>query len=155
VSRFAQLVALSAVLYLVAVGPVFAAPSRAEFIRRGDALCTQAQRELVPLAQRAKTAKSLPKARQWAAATRLWSDQIRIQVRFSSRFRSLGTPAGDAKARGLVSGFVRGLSLARRVRDAFAARSTRSLASTLPAYLRFTVSLNRRVAAYGFKVCGR
>jgi hypothetical protein len=45
--------------------------------------------------------------------------------------------------------------LARRVRDAFSRRSTTSLAVTLPAYIRFTVSLNRRVAAYGFKVCGR
>jgi hypothetical protein len=45
--------------------------------------------------------------------------------------------------------------LARRVRDAFARRSTTSLAAALPEYIRFTMSLNRRVAAYGFKVCGR
>ena len=88
------------------------------------------------------------------AVTALWSDQIRIQSRFIPRFRAIGFPAGDATARSLSSGLERGLLLARRVRDAFAARSTSALATALPAYVRFTLSLNRRVRAYGFRVCG-
>jgi hypothetical protein len=124
-------------------------------VGKGDALCQQVQQELMPLVRRAQAAKSLPAGRQWAAAERLWADQIQIQTRFTARLRAVGVPRGDAKAHSIVLGLDHGLLLARRVRDAFARRSTTSLAVTLPEYLRFTVSLNRRVAGYGFKVCGR
>lgn len=147
--------AISALGLALTAGTAIAAPTKAQFIRQGDALCSQAQRELVPLRRRAQAAKSLPKAQQWAAVTRLWTEQIGIQTRFNARFRALGVPRGDSKARSLVSGFDRGVVLARRVRDAFAARNTSGLATALPAYVRFTLSLNRRVAAYGFRVCGR
>lgn len=138
----------------LSVSVALAAPTKAELIRRGDALCGQVQRDLAPLRRRAEAAKSLPEARKWVAVTALWSDQIRIQARFIPRFRAIGVPAGDATARSLSSGLERGLLLARRVRDAFAARSTSALATALPAYVRFTLSLNRRVRAYGFRVCG-
>jgi hypothetical protein len=97
----------------------------------------------------------LPEAQKWAAVTRIWTAQIAIQARFNARFRALGVPTGDSAARALVSGLDHGLVLARRVRDGFAARDTAALADVLPAYLRFTLSLNRRVVAYGFSACGR
>jgi hypothetical protein len=153
--RLAQVVALVVLGLVLAVDAASAAPTRAEFIRQGDALCKQVQRELAPLRRRAEAAKSLPQAQQWAAVSRLWTDQIRIQARFNARFQGLGLPSGDATARSIVSGLDRGLVLARRVRDGFAARSTSALAIALPAYIRFTTSLNRRVAGYGFNVCGR
>lgn len=140
---------------MLSVSAAQAAPTKAHFIQRGDSLCGQVRRELAPLRLRAEAAKSLPQEQQWTATTRLWTDQVRIQARFTTRFHRLGIPAGDATARSLVSRLDRGLVLARRVRDAFAAKSTSSLGSALPAYIRFTVSLNRRVAAYGFRVCGR
>jgi hypothetical protein len=108
---------------------------------------------LAPLRRQAQAVKSLPESQKWAATTRLWSDQIRIQARFNVRFRALGLPTGDSEARSIVGGLDRGLVLARRVRNAFARRSTAGLAAALPAYVRFTLSLNRRVAAYGFRVC--
>lgn len=138
----------------LAADVALAAPTKTQFIRQGDALCGQVLRELAPLQSRAEAAKSLPTTRKWVAATTLWGDQIRIQVRFITRFRALGVPAGDAKARSLISGLDRDLLLARRVRSAFAARDTGALATALPAYATFTLSLNRRVRAYGFRVCG-
>jgi hypothetical protein len=87
--------------------------------------------------------------------TRIWRTQVDIQEHFNARLHALGTPAHDSAARSLVSGLDRGLVLARRVRNAFAARDTATLGRALPAYVRFTLSLNRRVAAYGFSVCGR
>ena len=130
-------------------------PTKAQFIRQGDALCTKTQQELLPIRRQAEAAKSLPASQKWAAATRVWTLQLQIQARFNARFRAIGTPPGDDVARNLTGGFDRGLLLARRVRNAFAARSTNALASALPTYLRFTISLNRRVASYGFHVCGR
>jgi hypothetical protein len=155
VGRFA--IAAAATTLIVALAPTAAtaAPTRAQFIRRGDALCRQVQRQLVPLRRQARAAKSLPRAQQWAAATTIWTAQITIQSRFNARFRALGVPTGDATARQLVAGLARGVTLARRVRDAFAARDTTSLARALPPYLRFTLALNRRVSAYGFADCGR
>jgi hypothetical protein len=86
----------------------------------------------------------------------------RMRERYAERMleqhcdeRAVGLPTGDSKARSIVLGLDRDLVLARRVRDAFAKRSTTSLAAALPEYIRFTMSLNRRVAAYGFKVCGQ
>jgi hypothetical protein len=146
---------VSAVVPLLAPLAADAAPTRGQFIRQGDALCRQVQRELLPLRRQAEAAKLLPEAKQWPAVTRIWTAQVKIQAGFNARFRALGTPAGDSKARSLVSGLDRGLSLARRVRNAFANRDTTTLASALPAYIRFTLSLNRRVVAYGFVVCGR
>jgi hypothetical protein len=154
VGKFAFLIAVTGLGLALSAGPALAAPTKAQFIRKGDALCRSVQQELVPLVREAQAAKSLPQSRQWAAAERLWADQIRIQARFTARLRALGLPTGDSKARNIVLGLDRGLVLARRVRDAFARRSTTSLAVALPEYIRFTVSLNRRVAAYGFKVCG-
>lgn len=153
VSRFAVAV-LTAVVALLAPVAANAAPTRAEFIRQGDALCRQVQRQLVPLRRQAEAARSLPQSQQWAAVTRIWRAQVSVQEQFNTRFHALGIPARDSAARSLVSGLDRGLVLARRVRDAFAARDTATLASALPAYVRFTLSLNRRVVAYGFSVCG-
>jgi hypothetical protein len=133
----------------------FAAPTKAQFIQRGDALCAGVIRELAPIVRRSEAAKSLPEAKQWAAAAAIWTDQIRIQARFNSRFRAIGVPAGDKTARSLVVGLERGLVLARAVRDAFTARSTARLATAIPAYVGFTRALNRRVQIYGFRVCGR
>lgn len=132
-----------------------ASPTRGEFVRKGDALCLQTQRELAPLRRRADAAQSLPEAQRWTAVTRIWTAQIGIQARFNRRFHALGTPAGDRAARGLVAGLDRGLVLARRIRNAFAGRDATTLATALPAYVRQTMSLNRRVVAYGFRTCGR
>ena len=151
--RLACLIAVIFLNLVFAVSAAIAAPTKAQFIQKGDALCRQVQRELVPLRREAQAAKSLPVSQQWAAAERLWADQIRIQARFNTRLRAVGLPSGDSEARGIVSGLDRGLVLARRVRDRFAAKSA-TVGVALTAYLRFTVSLNRRVAAYGFNVCG-
>jgi hypothetical protein len=144
-----------AIAVVLSVEAAAAAPTKAEFIRRGDALCTQAKGQLVPLHREAESAKALPREKMWSAATRLWTKQLRIQSGFVSRFRSLGVPPNDARARSIVAGMGRGLTLTRRVRDAFAARSTSRLATELQAFLQYTVALNRRVVAYGFVVCGR
>jgi len=154
VGKFALLIAVMGLGLMLSVSAAFAAPTKAQFIQKGDALCREVQRELAPLVRRAQAAKSLPESQQWPVAQRLWADQIRIQARFTARLRAVGVPTGDLKARSIVSGLDRGLVLARRVRGAFARRSTTSLAVVLPEYIRFTMSLNRRVAAYGFKVCG-
>jgi hypothetical protein len=138
----------------VSVAAAVAAPTKGQFIRQGDTLCAQVKRELVPLRRQATAAKSLPRSQMWAAVTRLWSAQIQIQRRFISRFHRIGVPANDSRARALVSGLDRGIGLAIRVRDAFAARDTSALSTMLPAYVRYTASLNRRVVAYGFRVCG-
>jgi len=142
------------VIALLSTGAAAAAPSRAEFIRRGDDLCAQAKRQLLPLRRDAEAAKALPREQMWAAATRLWTKQLSIQSRFVSRFRALGLPRGDTNARVIVAGLGRGLVLTRRVRDAFAARSTPRLASGLRTFLGYTVTLNRKVVAYGFVICG-
>ena len=151
--RLACLIAVIFLNLVFAVSAAIAAPTKAQFIQKGDALCGQVQRELAPLRRQAQAARSLPVSQQWAAAERLWADQIRIQARFNTRLRAVGLPSGDSEARGIVSGLDRGLVLARRVRDRFAAKSA-TVGVALTAYLRFTVSLNRRVAAYGFNVCG-
>jgi hypothetical protein len=130
------------------------ATSKSEFIRRGDALCTRTLKELAPLRRRAEAAASAPEAKRWSLAASLWSDQIRIQTRFNDRLRAIGTPRGDAAARNLLSRLDRGVVLARRVRDAFAARRVTALATALEAYVDFTLALNDRIRAYGFRVCG-
>jgi hypothetical protein len=154
VGKLSLLIAVIGLGLALSVNAALAAPTKKQFIQQGDALCREVQRELAPLRRRAEAAKSVPESQKWAVAERLWADQIRIQARFTSRLRAVGVPSGDAKARSIVSALDRGLVLARRVRDAFARRSATSLAVALPEYIRFTLSLNRRVAAYGFKVCG-
>jgi len=148
---------ISVLLGLVACSVAVAAPSapsRGEFIRKGDALCTQVKRELAPLLARAEAAKSLSRERQWVAVVDLWTDQIRIQKRFIGRFHAIGVPVNDRRARRLSSGLDRGLVLARRVRAAFADRDEARVPGALSAYLGFTVDLNARTRAYGFRVCG-
>lgn len=132
-----------------------AATTKAEFIKRGDTLCTRMATELAPLRRRADAARSLPEDKQWAAAAAIWSDQVRIQIRFNQRLRAIGAPPNDATARSLLAQLDRGVVLARRIRDAFADARIATLASALPAYIQFTLKLNRQVRAYGFRVCGR
>ena len=82
-----KLVALSAVLVSACLwaGVAEAAPTRSEFIRKGDVACAQTKRELAPVVSRAEEAKLLPRSQQWGAAASLWADQIRIQKRFVVR----------------------------------------------------------------------
>jgi hypothetical protein len=152
-----KFVALTAALVMACLcaGVAQAAPTRSEFIRKGDAVCAQTQRELVPLVARAQEAKLLPRSQQWGAAATLWADQIRIQKRFVVRFRAIGTPTGDTVAQKLVGGLANGVTLATRVQRGFAERNEALLSKALPAYLSFTLALNTRVARYGFRTCGR
>ena len=151
--RLAVLVAALAVAS-VSVGAAQAAPTRLEFIRQGDAICVQVQRELAPIRARAQAAKLLPQSRQWAAVAAIWADQIIIQKRFVARMKALGTPAGDIVARRLVASLARGVTLAVAVQRGFAERDTAALSAALPTYIDFTLALNRRVVAYGFRRCG-
>jgi hypothetical protein len=153
--RRSLLVALLLAAALSVTAAASAAPSRAQFIQRGDALCRDVAVELAPLRIRAQSAKTLPVSEQWPETTRIWTAQVAIQKRFNSRLRAIGVPAGDRAAAAIVSGIDRGVVLARRVRDGFAARDTIALNAALPAYVSFTLALNRRVAAYGFRSCGR
>ena len=149
------LVAAVTAFAFAAASAAAAAPTRAQFISKGDALCAQVARELVPLKRQAEAAQSLSEDQKWRAVARIWTTQIKIQARFNTRFHAIGVPAGDSTARSIVKGLDRGLVLARRVRDAFAARDVYRIPTALSSYVRFTVALNRRVAAYGFRVCGR
>ena len=81
--------------------------------------------------------------------------QVAIQRRFVTKFRAIGTPPGDRSAADLVSRMARGIPLAVKIQRSFASRDTTRLPAVLSDYLDFTLSLNRRVAAYGFRVCGR
>jgi hypothetical protein len=146
---------LVATVALTLAATASAASSKAEFIQRGDALCARTARELAPLRRRAEAAKSLSQREQLAAAASIWGEHIRIQVRFNRNLRAIGAPPEDAAARSMLARLDRGVVLARRIRDAFANARIESLASALPAYIDFTLKLNRQTRAYGFRVCGR
>jgi hypothetical protein len=149
-------VAAAAVASLgVATAQAASSPSKADFIRRGDSLCRQAARELVPIRRRAEAAKSAAVADRWKLVADLWADQIRVQVRFNSRLRAVGTPVGDEEAEDLLRSLDRGVVLARRVQRGFADRDTDSLQQDLPNYIEFTLKVNRKTRLYGFRFCGR
>lgn len=148
------LIAIASLALAGTASTAVAATTKAEFIRRGDVLCASLAKEVAPLRRRAAAALKLPEYEQWGAAAAIWSDQIRVQVRFNRRLRAIGAPPGDAAARSLLAQLDRGVVLARRVRDAFADARIATLASALPAYVQYTLKLNRQVKAYGFRVCG-
>jgi hypothetical protein len=154
VRRLLVLAALSSVALAGTASAASAASTKAEFIKRGDALCARMQKELAPLRRRAEAAYALPESRRMAAAAAIWRDQIRIQVSFNQRLRAVGAPPDDTAARRLLAQLDRGVVLARRIQSAFADGRIASLSSALPAYLEFTLKLNRQVRAYGFRVCG-
>ena len=139
---------------LATAGVAQASPSKAEFIRKGDALCTQTKKALVPIQARAQAAKTLPTDARWQATADIWADQIAIQRRFIAKFHAIGTPAGDRAATSLVASMSKGLTLAVNVQQGFADRDTIRLPTFLSDYVTYLLKLNRRVAAYGFRVCG-
>jgi hypothetical protein len=155
VRRVLVLVAIASLALAATASTAVAATTKSDFIKRGDLLCAGMARELGPLRRRAEAALKLPEYEQWGVTAAIWSDQIRIQVRFNRRLRAIGAPPNDAAARNLLAQLDRGVVLARRIRDAFADARIASLASALPAYIQFTLKLNRQVRAYGFRVCGR
>ena len=114
--------------------------------------CLERSRATSPVTWAA--AKLLPETKMWAETADIWADQIVIQKRFVARFRAIGTPAGDAVAVALVGKLARGVLLATRVQQGFAAHDVMKLQAALPAYVRYTLDLNRRVVAYGFRACG-
>jgi hypothetical protein len=155
VGRLLVLVAIVSLALAGTASTAAAASSKAEFIRRGDALCADVAKQLAPLRRRAEAAYALPESKRMAAAASIWGDQIRIQLSFNRRLRAVGAPPGDAAARNLLAQLDRGVSLARRIQNAFAYGRIASLSEALPAYLDFTLKLNRQVRTYGFRVCGR
>jgi hypothetical protein len=152
-----KLVALSIALVVagLSAGAAQAAPTRSEFIRKGDAACAQTKRELVPLGARAQAAALLPPSQQWTASATLWADHIRIQKRFLVRFRAIGTPTGDTVAQKLVVSLASGVTFATRIQRAYAERNEALLAKELRAYLSYTLALNARAGRYGFRTCGK
>jgi hypothetical protein len=155
VGRFLVLVAIVSLALAGTASTAAAASSKAEFIQRGDALCAGVAKQLAPLRRRAEAAYALPESKRMAAAAAIWGDQIQIQVAFNRRLRAVGAPPGDAAARTLLGRLDRGVVLARRIQKAFATGRVASLSEALPAYLDFTLKLNRQVRTYGFRVCGR
>ncbi len=148
------LAALSSLALAATASAASAAATKAEFIKRGDALCAGMQKDLAPLRRRAEVAYALPESRRMAAAAAIWRDQIRLQLGFNQRLRAVGAPPGDAIAHRLLAQLDHGVVLARRIQTAFADGRIASLSAALPAYLEFTLKLNRQVKAYGFRVCG-
>jgi hypothetical protein len=155
VRGLACIAALCALVSIVGTSAAVAAPTKPQFIRQGDALCTRTAREFAPLMQRVEAARSLPEARVWPEVAAIWGEHVRLQTRFARRFGAIGVPARDAAAASLVNSLATGPALARAIRDAAKARSDARLGSATAAYIRFTTALNRRVRAYGFRVCGR
>jgi len=154
--RRTPLIGVTALLIsLATTGIAQASPSKAEFIRKGDALCTQTRKALVPIQARAQAAKTLPTDAKWQATADIWADQITVQRRFIAKFRAIGIPAGDPTATSLVTGLSKGLMLAVNVQQGFAARDTIRLPTFLSDYVTYLLKFNRRVALYGFRVCGR
>ena len=153
--RTAAVLLAALLIPVLYVSPAYASPTRAEFLRKGDAVCAQTKRELAPIVKRAQAAKTLPVSQQWAALADIWADQIVIQKRFTVRFKAIGVPAGDSTARALVALLDRGVVLAQRVQQGFAAHDLVVLQTALPAYLRLALTTNKRVIAYGFNTCGR
>ena len=151
--RLAPLLALL-ILMSACGGSTQAAPTRAEFISKGDAVCAEIQQELVPLRARADAARSLPQSEQLKLLKRMWDDQIRIHERFVDDMKEIGTPAGDTVAQGLIDSLEDGVKLAEDVQDGFEDEDAAAIGKALPAYLNYTVMLNGRVADYGFRRCG-
>ena len=152
--RWVLVLAATISLVLAATASSATAAANKAVIKRGDALCAGMAKQLEPLRRRAEAAYALPESKRMAAAAAIWGDQIRIQVAFNRRLRAVGAPPGDAAAVRLLAQLDRGVVLARRIRSAFADGRIDALASALPAYLEFTLKLNRQVRAYGFRVCG-
>jgi uncharacterized membrane protein YccF (DUF307 family) len=148
--------AVAAVVLAVALpaSAAAASPTKAEFIRSGDALCARTMVLLKPIRARAAAAKTLPTEQKWVEVASIWSAQIRIQEQFAAKFKALGVPVADAKALRFGPGLDRGVTLARAVQRGFAQRSNSLLASALPAYINFTITFNRGVRTYGFRTCG-
>jgi hypothetical protein len=151
VSAFVAMV----VALLLAAPAVAATPTKAQFIRKGDAACAQTLRELRPIRARAEAAKALPEAEKWRATVDVWTAHVRVQAKFVSAIHAIGVPNGDRVARALVAGMDEGLVLARRIRNGFAQRDADTLAQVIPRYVRLNTDLNRSVSRYGFRVCGR
>jgi len=151
-----RLAPLLALLVLVAAcgGSSQAAPTRAEFIRKGDVVCAEIQQELGSMRARAEAASRLPQREQLELLKRMWDDQIRIQKRFVDDMKEIGTPAGDDVAQELIDSLEHGVKLAEDVQDGFDDEDAAAIGKALPAYLNFTVVLNGRVADYGFRRCG-
>jgi hypothetical protein len=131
-----------------------AASTKAEFIKRGDALCVGMAKELAPLRRRADAAYALAESRRMAAAATIWGDhpdpgqfqpaapRDRRATRRCGRSRSARAARPRRRACPPHPG---------RLRE----RRIASLSSALPAYIGFTLTLNRKVKAYGFRVCGQ
>ena len=84
--RLITLTAFVAIAVLHGATVAHASPSKAEFIRRGDVICTQTRQALAPIQKRAQAAKSLPTDAKWRATADVWADQIAIQRRFIGIF---------------------------------------------------------------------
>ena len=129
-------------------GSAEATPTRAEFIRQGDAVCAQAQQELRPVLARAQSGGDV------GVLMGIWEDQVKIHKQFVADMKAIGTPSGDEVARKLIASLEYGLELADDVQDALDDGDAAAIATALPAYLNLTATLNSRLVTYGFRRCG-
>ena len=132
-------------------------PSRAAFIRQGDAVCREILKEAEKIDEQAAAigASDLSNENTQKSAARIWSQQIALTRKFKNRLEALGAPAGaENEVSEMVATLEEAIALGDQIRTQLAAGQITDTPTYVEEYANVVAQGNQQAQDFGFKVCG-
>jgi hypothetical protein len=134
------------------------APSKPEFIAKGDAICADLQSEQAELQRRAQQLEAesdeLSTGEFLRRAASFWDDQIQVMEGFRGDLARLGAPPGDEeRVEQFLTSIDDGIAIAREMQTRLE-DGQEVLAAQVEEYGQTVRRGNTLAQAYGFEVCG-
>lgn len=143
-----------AVLQPTSTGP---SPSKAEFIRKGDAVCREILVEAEKIDEQAAAigARDVTNQNTQQVAAQIWAQQIALTRKFKNRLQSLGAPAGsENEVSQLVATLEDAIALGDQIRMQLADGQINETPTFVEEYANVVQEGNLQAQQFGFKVCG-
>jgi hypothetical protein len=132
-------------------------PSKAAFIRQGDAVCREILKEAEKIDEQAAAigASDLSNENTQRTAARIWSEQIALTRKFKNKLEALGAPEGaENEVSELVATLEKAIALGDQIRTQLAAGQITDTATYVEEYANVVAEGNQQAQSFGFKVCG-
>jgi hypothetical protein len=132
-------------------------PSRAEFIRKGDAVCRQILKEAEKIDEQAAAISfsELSNKNTQKVAARIWAQQIALTRKFKNRLESFGAPPGsENEVSELIATLEKAIGLGEEIRGQLASGRIDDTPVFVQEYASVVEQGNQQAQSFGFEVCG-
>lgn len=132
-------------------------PSKAEFIRQGDAVCREILKEAEAIDEQAAAigGSDLTNENTQKVAARIWGQQIALTRKFKNRLQALGAPEGtEDDVSQMIATLEEAIALGDQIRNQLSTGQIEATPTFVEEYANVVAQGNQQAQGFGFKVCG-